>query len=111
MAETTSAKSDDKILAAVATMPIIGLILFYAMPNASPIVKNYAKQSNALLAFNILVFIVSIILGFIPFVQCIVPLFGLLPFVAWILLLIKALNNVPDYKLPVIGDFFDKLLK
>lgn len=109
MAET--AKSDDKVLAAVATIPLVGLILYFAMSDASSMVKNYAKQSNALLALNIVVFVLSLVLSLVPVVQCLTPLLSLVPLVAWVLLLVKALQNVPDYKLPVIGDMFDKMLK
>lgn len=109
MAET--AKSDDKVLAAVATIPLVGLILYFAMSDASAMVKNYAKQSNALLALNVVVFILSLVLSFIPVVQCLTPLLSLVPLAAWVLLLVKALQEVPDYKLPVIGEMFDKMLK
>jgi uncharacterized membrane protein len=109
MAET--AKSDDKVLAAVATIPLVGLILYFAMSDASAMVKNYAKQSNAVLALNIVTFILSLVLSFIPFVGCITPLLMFVPLAAWVLLLIKALQEVPDYKLPLVGDMFDKMLK
>jgi uncharacterized membrane protein len=109
MAET--AKSDDKVLAAVATIPLVGLILYFAMSDASAMVKNYAKQSNALLALNVVVFVLSLVLSFIPVVQCLTPLLSLVPLAAWVLLLVKALQEVPDYKLPVIGEMFDKMLK
>ena len=113
MSETTPVKSadNDKILAAVATMPLIGLIMFYAMKDASPLVKHYAKQSNAVFAINIGTVVLSIILGFIPFIGCLTPLLMFVPLVAWVLVLIKALNEDPVYVLPVIGDYFDKLLK
>ncbi|HOY46019.1 MAG TPA: hypothetical protein PKU95_00050 [Candidatus Dojkabacteria bacterium] len=109
MAET--AKSDDKVLAAVATIPLVGLILYFAMSDASAMVKNYAKQSNALLALNVVVFVLSLVLSFVPVVQCLTPLLSLVPLAAWVLLLVKALQEVPDYKLPVIGEMFDKMLK
>jgi uncharacterized membrane protein len=111
MAEPTKSASDDKVMAAVATIPLVGLILFYAMKDASPMVKNYAKQSNYLLALNVVVFVLSMILAFIPVLGCISPILYLVPLAAWILLLVKALQEVPDYKLPVLGEWFDKLLK
>ena len=82
--------------------------MFYAMKDASPMVKNYAKQSNAVLALEI----VSMVAGIIPLVGlCVSPLVFLVSFAAWVMLLIKALSEVADYKLPAIGDFFDTLLK
>lgn len=110
--ETVKVKSksagDDKVLAAVATIPLVGLIIFYAMPDASDMVKHYAKQSNAVLAANI----VNMVVGLIPVLGWMVAL--ILPFVTfvmWILLFIKALQGEEKYMLPVVGEYFDKLLK
>lgn len=98
--------SDDKVLAAVATIPLVGLIIYYAMPDASDMVKHYAKQSNALLAINLITMVLSftVILTVIAF-----PL-SLLAFVLWVVLLVKALQG-EKYTLPVVGEYFDKLLK
>ncbi|HRN86845.1 MAG TPA: hypothetical protein PK863_06000 [Candidatus Dojkabacteria bacterium] len=98
--------SDDKVLAAVATIPLVGLIIYYAMPDASDMVKHYAKQSNALLAINL----ITMVLGF-TFILAILSLpLSLLAFVLWVLLLVKALQG-EKYTLPVVGEYFDKLLK
>ena len=98
--KTKSQPSDDKVLSIVATIPLVGLILYYAMPTASPIVKNYAKQSNALLFLNIV--------GMIPLIGWI---FWIVFLVFWVLLLVNALQENPSYKLPLVGEYFDKLLK
>lgn len=106
MAETTTApktESNDKMLAIVATFPLVGLIMFYAMKDASPIVKHYAQQSNALLAL----YLVSSILTTVVIGCLLYPV----AVVFQVLLIIKAANMDPDYKLPVVGDFFDKLMK
>lgn len=92
--------SDDKVLAAVATIPLVGLIIFYAMPDASAVVKHYAKQSNVILLSNII--------GMIPFLGWIVWFVG---FVMWILLFVKALQGDEKFMVPVVGEYFDKLLK
>jgi uncharacterized membrane protein len=92
--------SDDKVLAAVATIPLVGLIIFYAMPDASAVVKHYAKQSNVILLTNII--------GMIPFLGWIVWLVG---FVMWIMLFVKALQGDEKFMVPVVGEYFDKLLK
>lgn len=104
----TTSSDDHKVLAAVATIPLVGLIIYYAMPDAAPIVKHYAKQSNAVLATNIALFII----GLIPVLGWIIAFLGwIVPLVLWILLLLNALQGKSDYKLPVIGEYFDKLLK
>ena len=103
--------SNDKVMAAVATLPLVGLIMFYAMKDASPIVKHYAKQSNAVLALEVISMIVTVVGSLVIVGACVGALIGIVAFVAWVLLLIKALNADEEYLLPVIGDYFDKLLK
>jgi uncharacterized membrane protein len=110
----TSSADNEKLMLAAATLPLIGLIIFYAMKDASPAVKNYCKQSTAVFAMYIVIFIVNMILTFIPFINilsCLTWFLIFVPMVAWIILLIKALQGEPAYKLPLIGDFFDKLMK
>lgn len=114
MAETTStpkSADNDKVMAALATLPVVGLIMFYAMKDASPVVKHYAKQSNVVLAIYLVSMIVTAVLSAIIIGACLGPIIGLVGLVAWIMLLIKALNLDPNYVLPVVGDYFDKLLK
>lgn len=99
--------SDDKVLAAVATIPLVGLIIYYAMPDASATVKHYAKQSNAVLAVNL----VAMVLGITLVLAIVSPFISLLGFVLWVILLVKALQGEEKYMLPVVGEYFDKLLK
>jgi len=109
--ETVKVKSksagDDKVLAAVATIPLVGLIIYYAMPDASDTVKHYAKQSNALLAVNI----VTMILGVTFVLAILTPFISLLAFIMWVVLFVKALQAEEKYMLPVVGEFFNNLLK
>jgi uncharacterized membrane protein len=99
--------SDDKVLAAVATIPLVGLIIYYAMPDASATVKHYAKQSNAVLAINLL----AMLLGITIVLAILSPFVSLLGFVLWVVLLVKALQGGEKFMVPVIGEYFDKLLK
>jgi uncharacterized membrane protein len=103
--------SNDKVMAALATIPVVGLIMFYAMKDASPIVKHYAKQSNAVLAIEVVSMVVTVVGSLIIVGACVGGLLGIVALVAWVLLLIKALNGDENYVLPTIGDYFDKLLK
>jgi uncharacterized membrane protein len=108
--ETVKVKTkagDDKVLAAVATIPLVGLIIYYAMPDASDMVKHYAKQSNAILALNL----VSMLLGFTFILALLLPFLWLITFVLWVVLLVKALQGDEKFMLPVVGAYFDKLLK
>lgn len=108
MAETTASQSNDKVMAVVASIPVVGLIMFFAMKDASPLVKNYAKQSNAVLALEVISTIISAILPFIGWVVGFV--LGTIALIAWIMLAVNAYGE-KMYKLPVIGNFFDGLLK
>jgi len=106
MAETK--KQDETLMAALATLPLVGLVIYFAMSDASAFVKNYAKQSVGLLGL----WVVAVALGFIPFLgwilSCVIGIVGL---VAWLMLLINALQGNQSYKLPVLGEQMDKLLK
>lgn len=106
MAETTPATKsgdNDKMMAILATFPGVGLIMLLAMKDAAPIVKHYARQSNALLALYVLAGLLSVI-----WIGCLVYPVAL---VFQVLLIIKAVNMVPDYKLPLVGEMFDGLMK
>ena len=102
----TATASDQKILAAIATIPVVGLVMFYAMKDATPLVKNYAKQSNFLLALTI----VSILLNMTFIGIFFGLLITLLQIAAHIMLIINALNE-KMYQLPVVGEYFDKLIQ
>jgi uncharacterized membrane protein len=111
MAEQTkqpaAAGNNDNVMAAVATIPLVGLIMYLAMPDASAIVKNYAKQSNFLLAMGVLSMVLSMT-GIGVFISC--PL-SIVSLVAWVILIVKAFQGEANYKLPVVGEFFDGLMK
>ena len=110
MATTTStaSQSNDKMMAMLATLPGIGLIMFLVMKDASPLVKNYAKQSNAVLALYVIGVLAAIITFFLG--GLLGWLIDVVALVAWIMLVVNAYGE-KMYKLPVIGDFFDGLLK
>jgi uncharacterized membrane protein len=106
-----SGASNDKVMAAIATIPLVGLIMFYAMKDASPFVKHYAKQSNAVLAMQVISSVIGVVGSIIIIGGCVGGILWIISLVAWVLLLIKALNGDEKYILPVVGEYFDKLLK
>lgn len=111
MAEEKATKSleDDKILAAVATLPLVGLVIYFAMPDASPYVKHYAKQGGIGL---LPLWAVAMVIIIIPFLGAILScVIGIVAMVAWILLLIHALQGDAKFKLPVLGDLVDQIVK
>src|ERR1700691_898522 len=96
---------------------LITRILFLVLEpyNKDKTIRFHAFQSIffnvALIAVDIVLFIVTGILGRIPFVGWIVflvwPIFGLVLFCAWLFLMYKAYNN-EKFKLPIIGDLAEK---
>jgi len=114
MAEnSTLSKNDDNIIAAVATIPLIGLIMYFAVNNLKPLPKFYAKQSIGLTALGLLQTIIFFfrivpVLGFI--FDILYFLLGLLVLVTWIILLIKALQG-EMYRMPILADTMDQIIK
>jgi len=80
-------------------------ILFYVLEKENSFVRFHAMQS--IITFGA-IFVLSLILGFIPIIGWILAL--ILPFVAlilWILLMVKAYQG-ERYKLPIVGDIAEK---
>jgi uncharacterized membrane protein len=100
MAETTNSADNDKMLAAVSSIPIVGLIIWFAMKDASAYVKNYAKQGAVLFIFGLL--------AIIPIVNCVVLIVEV---VCIIVLLVNALQENKTFRLPVVADIADKIFK
>lgn len=99
---------NDKTMAALATLPVVGLIMFYAMTNSSDYVKHYARQGTILLLINIVVGVVGMVPVIGWMLALIVPVIVL---VAWVMLLVKALAGEEKYTLPMIGNLLDNYMK
>jgi uncharacterized membrane protein len=74
-------------------------IIFLAIEKKSSFVKFHAMQST--ITFLGL-FIISLILGFIPIIGLLVYLIWILSLVLWLLLMVKALQG-ERYSLPIVG--------
>ncbi len=80
-------------------------ILFLVLEKENKFVRFHAMQSTATF---IVLFVISMVLGFIPFIGWVLsPLIGLLSLILWLLLMYKAYMG-EKYKLPVVGDFAEK---
>ncbi len=80
-------------------------IVFLVLEKENKFVKFHAMQS--LVTFLVL-FVVSLVIGMIPFVGVIIsPLIGLLGLILWILLMYTAFKG-ERFKLPIVGDFAEK---
>jgi uncharacterized membrane protein len=80
-------------------------ILFFIIEKENSFVRFHAMQS--IITFGA-IFVLSIVLGFIPIIGWILAL--LFPFVAlalWIILMVKAYQG-ERYKLPIVGDIAEK---
>jgi uncharacterized membrane protein len=83
---------------------ITGLI-FFLIEKESKFVRFHAMQS---IAVSVVLIGVYFILGLIPIIGwLLVPVVGLISFVVWIILMLKAYQG-KLYKLPIIGDFAAK---
>jgi uncharacterized membrane protein len=82
-------------------------ILFLLLEKENQFVRFHALQS---LATFLALFILSFVLGFIPFVNLLAcVLIPLLSLVLWILLMVKAYQG-EKYKLPFVGDWAEQQL-
>ena len=101
-------------LAALATIPVVGLVIYFGMKDASDFVKHYAKQSIGLLLVSIVLGVVSVVAIFIPFVgwvvSCLATILFLGVFVLWLMLVMNALQG-KKYSLPMIDDLLKNILK
>lgn len=95
---TVVTSNDAKLKAAIACIPIVGLILFF-LDKEDKRVRFYSAQ-------GIWIGVAGIVLGFIPVVN----------FFSWILILVmilmtgmKAYQTEEYYKLPLLGDWAEQL--
>ncbi|MBN2059471.1 MAG: DUF4870 domain-containing protein [Deltaproteobacteria bacterium] len=80
-------------------------IIFYILEKENKFVRFHAMQS--IVVFGAL-FILQIILGFIPFIGWVlIPLVWIASLILWIILMIKAYHG-EYFKLPYVGDMAEK---
>jgi len=109
MAEKTSMDLEENVASMLCYIGtwVTGLI-FLLMEKKNKTVKFHAWQS--LLTFIgvfVIYFVLNVIGWFLWFMWWISALFGLLVFVLWLILVIKAYQG-EKFKLPVIGDIAEK---
>ena len=74
-------------------------IVFLVVEKKSSFVKFHAMQST--ITFLSLL-VISLIIGWIPIINLLTPLIGILGLILWLLLMIKALQG-QKYLLPIVG--------
>jgi uncharacterized membrane protein len=82
---------------------ITGLV-FFLLEKDSTFVKFHAKQSMILFGG---LFVLAIVLSFIPVLHILSLLLGLVQLALWIFLMVKAFQG-EKFKLPVVGDMAEK---
>jgi len=101
-----SLTSDDKTWGGLSYIPIVGLVVLFLQEKASrPFIKKQAVQSVALAA---VVFLATLLVGWIPLIGWLFSFLVWLGFAVYMLFnLINALNG-KDVNMPVITDFLRK---
>lgn len=79
-------------------------IVFLVIEKENKFVRFHAMQS---VIVSGALFVLQIVLGFIPFLVMLSPLVGLLGIALWVILMVKAYQG-EIFKLPVIGDIAEK---
>jgi uncharacterized membrane protein len=101
-----SLTADDKTWGGLSYIPIVGLVVLFLQDKANrPFIKKQAVQSVALAA---VVFVVTLLVGWIPLIGWLFSFLVWLGFGIYMLMnLIKALNG-KDVNMPVITEFVRK---
>jgi uncharacterized membrane protein len=105
--ETVQTGLSDNAASGLAYLTFIPAIVFLVVApyNQNSTVRFHAWQSIFL---SVACVVVDVVLTLIPFVGWIIlPLFGLLVLIVWIICIVKAFNG-QRFKIPVIGDFAEK---
>ncbi|CAG0959351.1 hypothetical protein METP3_00731 [Methanosarcinales archaeon] len=80
-------------------------ILFLILEKDNKFVRFHAMQS---IATFLIIFVISMVIGFIPVIGWLLsPLIGLVALILWLLLMFKAYKG-EKYKLPIVGDFAEQ---
>ena len=80
-------------------------LIFYLIETDNKFVRFHAVQSIIVFGF---LNIVGIVFGWMYYIGMVVgPIVGLLSFVLWVVLMVKAYQGIM-YKLPVVGDLAEK---
>jgi uncharacterized membrane protein len=111
MAENSQGtRSDTNLLGALCYFLgwVTGVILWFSVPKTNKFIRFHAMQS---IIFSVVLMIIFFALLWVPVIGWVISgLVGLLAFVLWIVLMVKA-YQAQMYKLPVIGDLADNWSK
>lgn len=103
-------QDDSKLFAFLAVLlSVVGFIIAYSMKKDNKYVMFYAKQSIVLFIGWIVLWIVGMVLGFIPFLGIMVHwILSLGLLVLWVMGLIYSLSGEMKH-IPLVGDFAKRI--
>ncbi|MGV8130646.1 MAG: DUF4870 domain-containing protein [Candidatus Pacearchaeota archaeon] len=103
-------QDDSKLFAFLAVLlSVVGFIIAYSMKKDNKYVMFYAKQSLVLFIGWIALWIVGMVLGFIPFLGIMVHwILSLGLLVLWVMGLIYSLSGEMKH-IPLVGDFAKRI--
>ncbi len=108
--QTTEKKSEDVVFLVLAYLGILALIPFFVVKD-NEYVRWHSKQGLVLVAFEIALWIVLMIFGFIPILNIIFAFLGLFIWLGILILhifcIVKAIRG-EKWVVPVIGKYADK---
>lgn len=107
--ENSSTGLDNNVAALLSYLVgfITGLV-FFLVEKKSDYVRFHAMQSTVLFGG---LFVISLVINIIPLLGTLISfLLGILSFVLWIVLMVKAYQG-ERYKLPIVGNISEDLLK
>jgi len=110
MGNKTSMNLDENVAGLLCYLGVwVTGLIFYILEKENKTVRFHAMQSIiTFLPLSILIFLFSWILWFIPFIGWVITaLIGLLIFILWIVLMLKAYQG-EKFKLPIVGDIAEK---
>ena len=107
--EKTSLNLDENVEALLRyVLGWVSGLIFLLLEKKSKFVKFHAMQS---LIIFLAITVISVLVGWLPVLGVIFStLIGLLAFILWILLMVKAYQG-EKYKLPIVGDIAERNIK
>lgn len=107
--EKTSLNLDENVEALLCyVLGWVSGLIFLLLEKKSKFVKFHAMQS---LIIFLAITVISVLVGWLPVLGVIFStLIGLLAFILWILLMVKAYQG-EKYKLPIVGDIAERNIK
>lgn len=106
MVKKSSKEDDSKLFAFLAVLlSVIGFVIAYATKKDNKYVMYYAKQSLVLFIGWVILWVVTMVIGFIPFVGMLIYYVGHIGLlILWVMGIIYSLSGEMK-EIPIVGSF------